>query len=140
MAKWCWTWPLSCGSGLPTALMLLAAAAAAADTARTVPDLLAAPKTAEGKLVDVHGYLRPHVLYLFPNRELAEARDWKSALIIGDDPSGAIRDSACPGRFVTVTGTFQNLDPGIYGLVDIRAIRLEDGALCWGSEGVDTEE
>jgi len=55
-------------------LLLIAAGAAAADTT-TVPDLLAAPQQVEGQVVDVHGYLRPHVLYLFPNRELAEARD-----------------------------------------------------------------
>jgi len=32
---------------------------------------------------------------------------------------------------VTITGTFRNLDPGIYGLVEIRRIELDDGTLCW---------
>ncbi|HEX7037453.1 MAG TPA: hypothetical protein VF210_16910 [Pseudomonadales bacterium] len=130
---------MSCGSGLrpriaQVALLLLAAASAAAGDTTTVPHLLAAPDAAEGKVVDVRGWLRPHVLYLFPSRELAEARDWKSALIVGDDPSGGIRDSDCPGRFVTITGTFRNLDPGIYGLVEIRRIELADGTVCWPAQ------
>jgi hypothetical protein len=126
------------GTGMLTAAVMLVmlalpmADAGANDDVTSVPALLAVAAQKEGEVVAVAGYLRPHVLYLFPSRALAEAQDWKSSLIIGDDPTASIRSSPCPDHFVTITGTFRQLDPGIHGLTDISRIELaSSGDVCW---------
>lgn len=106
--------------------------AGAATASVPVAEVTEVPERFDGRTLAVSGYLRPHVLYLFPSRQLAENQAWATALIVGDDPGAGIRDSACPGRRVSITGTVRELDPNVYGLTDITTIRLEsDGTVCW---------
>jgi len=98
--------------------------------------LLIEPQSHEDRSVEVVGYLKGGAnLRLYLSKELADASDSMSSILVSDSDNGDISSSKCLTSMVRISGVLVRSDPNSFVLARIKSIRhANSNAPCWSAK------